>query len=166
MENIDNIIEDIVSESGTTARDATFMALTGDKGKKRGRPPKEGGASLVMTPAEILREYQTAKNPAAQIKILADMNGVTEGDIKRILINQGVDSRTLPRKTQKASMQKKPVSSDVISYLEKERSILTKRLTEIEQLIPSLEAEKKHIDLKLGALQQARAIIAEVYGGE
>lgn len=134
--------------------------------RKRGRPPEEGGVSMVMSPGEIVREYNAAKNPAAQITILAEQNDVSEGDIKRLLMDNGVDCRRLPRKSQKASMQKKPVSSDVISYLEKERSILTKRLTEIEQLIPSLEAEKKHIDLKLGALQQARAIIADVYGGD
>lgn len=148
--NIDSAIEEIVSDPAP---------------RKRGRPPKEGGASMVMSPGEIVREYNAAKNPAAQITILAEQNGVSEGDIKRILVNNGVDYRRLPHKSQKPPMSRKVVAPAVISCLEKEQLLLSSRLEEIARLIPALQAEQKQIDLKLDALQRARGIIAEIYGG-
>lgn len=148
--NIDSAVEEIVGDPTP---------------KKRGRPPKEGGASMVMSPGEIVREYNAAKNPAAQITILAEQNGVSEGEIKRLLADNGVDYRRLPRKSQKPPMQKKVVAPAVISCLEKEQLLLSSRQEEIARLIPALQAEQKQIDLKLDALQRARGIISEIYGG-
>lgn len=147
--------------------DSAVAEIVGDPTpRKRGRPPKEGGGTgMVMSPGEIVREYNAAKNPAAQITILAEQNGVSEGDIKRLLVDNGVDYRRLPRKSQKPPMPKKVVAPAVISCLEKEQLLLSSRSEEIARLIPALQAELKQIDLKLDALQRARGIIAEIYGG-
>ena len=44
-----------------------------------------------MTDGEILRSYKTAKNPAAQIKVLAELNSCKPAEIVNVLISQGVD---------------------------------------------------------------------------
>ena len=51
----------------------------------------------IMTDAEILKSYRAAAKPAAQVEILADLNGVSVDKIKEILVAQGIDHRQLPR---------------------------------------------------------------------
>lgn len=46
---------------------------------------------MIMTPAEIAREYRSAKRPQNQIQILADENCCTRNEIKKILIEQGCE---------------------------------------------------------------------------
>lgn len=57
---------------------------------------------LAMTEAEILRDFESAKVPCAQVKILAELNATTVEHICEILVAQGVDRRLLPRKREKA----------------------------------------------------------------
>lgn len=45
---------------------------------------------------EVIRSFKSAKNPVAQIKILAELHDATVGEIENILVMQGV---TLPEKS-------------------------------------------------------------------
>ena len=44
---------------------------------------------LPMGAKEIVASYRTAKNPKAQIGVLADLNGCTEKEIEEILMQLG-----------------------------------------------------------------------------
>ena len=52
---------------------------------------------MEMTPNEILRDYNSAKNKRTQIQILADLNLCDPSDIAAILIEGGADKRTIPK---------------------------------------------------------------------
>lgn len=67
-------------------------------------------SKLVMTPGEILRSYQQAKNKTAQVGILADLNATNRETIIEVLKEQGVHWRALVRmhsKPDSASDKKK-----------------------------------------------------------
>ena len=52
---------------------------------------------MEMTPNEILRDFNSAKNKRTQIQILADLNLCDPSDIAAILIAGGADKRQIPR---------------------------------------------------------------------
>lgn len=58
---------------------------------------------MTMTKEEILRDYKTAKDPRAQVKILADLNLCKSEDIITILKEMGEDGRQF-----NGLIQKKP----------------------------------------------------------
>lgn len=62
---------------------------------------------MQMTNEEIVREYNAAASKSKQIKILADLNCVTSGEIKAILAQAGVDGVKMPERTR----QRKPVQT-------------------------------------------------------
>ena len=55
---------------------------------------------MFMDDGEILRDYKAAKNKKEQVKILADLNGVTCKQMAEFLVDNGmeVDERLLPKK--------------------------------------------------------------------
>lgn len=60
-----------------------------------------------MTPEEIVRDYQQAKNKQKQIKILADLNGTSPGEIKSILTAAGVEDVEAPKRTTRSQPEAK-----------------------------------------------------------
>lgn len=73
---------------------------------------------LPMTDAEILREFNAAKVRTKQVYILAELNNTDVETIKRILIEQGVDHRALPRTKRKtkegANIMNKKIESNAL----------------------------------------------------
>lgn len=65
---------------------------------------------MEMTANEIVRSYKEAKDKKKQVGILAQLNLCTPEDIKKILIEGGVDWRELPRgkRTPKSPPKLKP----------------------------------------------------------
>ncbi|MBO7158120.1 MAG: hypothetical protein J6W31_05910 [Clostridia bacterium] len=53
--------------------------------------------SLQMTEAEIVKSFREAKDPEAQIGILADLNCVGKTKICEVLLKNGVDADELPK---------------------------------------------------------------------
>lgn len=55
---------------------------------------------MNMTPGEIRRSYEQAdkKDKRKQIQILAELNGSDVPTIRKILIEQGIDPRSQPRR--------------------------------------------------------------------
>ena len=53
---------------------------------------------LEMTVEEIVRSYREAKDKAAQLEILADLNVCSKEEIRRVLLEGGVKQQELPRK--------------------------------------------------------------------
>ena len=56
---------------------------------------------LPMTVEEIVRSYREAKDKAAQVQILADLNVCSKETIRRVLVEGGLDPRQLPRAPRK-----------------------------------------------------------------
>ena len=57
---------------------------------------------MVMTNEEIVRDFGQARNKSKQIRILADLNRATPGEIRAVLAAAGVEGveppKRLPRK--------------------------------------------------------------------
>lgn len=122
---------------------------------------------MNMTNEEILCSFKEAKNPAEQVRILADLNACDVSTIKGVLIAQGVDPRKLPRERQKAPIEQKPSPSpSILDVLNKERQRLTTRMEEIVQLVPKLQEEGKTLHDKMEAVDKAMEVLAEAYGEE
>ena len=49
-----------------------------------------------MTDGEILANFNQAKDPTGQVKILAELNATSVANIKRILMDRGVAPERLP----------------------------------------------------------------------
>lgn len=65
---------------------------------------------MQMTNGEIIANYRQAKNKKEQLKILAELNACTQDEIKKILLEGGLDVRQLPRtreKTEKVTEKNK-----------------------------------------------------------
>lgn len=52
---------------------------------------------MQMTHGEIVASYRQAKNKKEKVKILAELNACTKDEIKKILLEGGLDVRELPR---------------------------------------------------------------------
>ena len=72
---------------------------------------------MVMTPEEIVRDYQQAKNKKNQIKILADLNSTSPSEIKSILAAENVDGIEAPRR----AIHRKPNAGKTEPELEPEQ---------------------------------------------
>ena len=77
------------------------------------------GAKPMMSEFEIVKSFNEAKKPTAQIKVLSELNCVSEDVIKNILLENGVDHRKLTRKKRKSSQA--AVSPLKIETQERER---------------------------------------------
>ena len=73
---------------------------------------------MQMSHYEIFQNYRQAKDPLAQVKILAELNNVTVEEINEILKAQGVDYRKLPR-TRKNKAAPKVISQPITPKPEK-----------------------------------------------
>lgn len=77
-----------------------------------------------MTPGEIKRSYEQAANPKKQIKVLAELNDCTVGEIEKIL---GLEvEEPIVEKTE-------PTKSKVLIMLENELEEVEKQITALEE---------------------------------
>ena len=119
---------------------------------------------MQMTEYEILQAFKTAKHPIEQVKIMAELNGVTVGEIKEILTEQGIKPQQL------AYLGRKPRGSNntarevaVQAALKTEQARLQARLEEIPAQLESLQAEQVALLAKLDAILQATELLAPLY---
>lgn len=56
------------------------------------------GIVMNMTNEEIVRDYQQARNKSKQLKILADLNCVSPGEIRQVLAQAGVPGVKMPER--------------------------------------------------------------------
>lgn len=64
--------------------------------------------STTYTPDEAVTSYRQAKDKAAQIAILADIMCMPEADVRKMLTENGIDHRSLPRKAKSKKSESKP----------------------------------------------------------
>lgn len=53
---------------------------------------------MQMTSEEIVRDYKSAANKSKQIRILADLNAVSPGEIRAVLAEAGVEGVDAPKR--------------------------------------------------------------------
>ncbi len=95
---------------------------------------------LPMTDAEILREFNAAKVRTKQVYILAELNNTDVETIKRILIEQGIDHRALPRS------KRKKEGENIMNEVKMESNVLPDAETPV---MP--DAEPKPVSVSLTA---------------
>lgn len=78
---------------------------------------------LPMGAREIVASYRTAKNPKAQIGVLADLNGCSEKEIEEILVQLGA---------MKGAEKKKPNPRKINVDEERARELLAQGMTDEE----------------------------------
>lgn len=78
---------------------------------------------LPMGAREIVASYRTAKNPKAQIDVLADLNGCSEKEIEEILVQLGA---------MKGAEKKKPNPRKINVDEERARELLAQGMTDEE----------------------------------
>ena len=72
---------------------------------------------LPWTDEEIVRHYRTAKDKAAIIPILADLNAVSPSRIRQVLRRNGVKAEAVSREEQRERVRK-PYQQKVFTLLE------------------------------------------------
>lgn len=102
-----------------------------------------------MSHADIAKNYREAKNKAAQIKILADLNDVTPATIRKVLIQEGVLKDHVAEENKVAEPQKKEKKQPPMP--EFVREILKQKAEEIEKSIYEMQ---KEYDLLLDYLDE------------
>lgn len=92
---------------------------------------------MMMSKAEIAKSYREAINQKAQIKILSELNGCSQDEIKDILEAEGFNVRRTKKTTKAAEPpQKKPLHDAVRRAVEKE-------MIEVQETLDKLEGEVK-----------------------
>ena len=111
---------------------------------------------MQMTKSEILREYKLAKNPKEQIQVLADLNATDKQTIVDILIEMGVDGRTLPH-----PRRPKKQEAPIVSAAEHVEVIMTALQYYKQSVMDEIEAEVNKAEAKFTRIEAALAFIRE-----
>lgn len=106
---------------------------------------------MEMTPQEILRDYQQAKNKKEQIRILADLNQCSVQEITDTLLRAGLDYRCLPRSkkdnTYESTIEpaQPELSGETVAaeWLKKEYDFCLEAVEALAKQIAMLEADKE-----------------------
>ena len=126
---------------------------------------------MQMTESEVLRNIFDAADQKAQIKICAQLNAVSEDDIKEIFKKNGVDLRKLKTEKKKnihgikhkphtnpANVKKNPVNAEKkspLAELNERIESLIKQKAGIESEIEDLRAQlTKMIDMLAGRIAE------------
>lgn len=98
---------------------------------------------VLMTNAEIAKNFREAKNKAKQITILADLNLCTEESIIDILKKEGIDGRCLPRKRKSVTDKTDSRTNDSM------------RVDEVINIIMDLKKEKDNLENQIKCINDA-----------
>ena len=114
--------------------------------------------AITMTLNQIKKEFEEAKNPIAQIDILADLNQTTREEIIIALKTAGVDHRKLPRDRKsndksndksKEETEAEPAEKPAQKKAPEKRPALVPRdLFEVRRMIDLLEGIQSALDHK------------------
>ncbi len=114
-------------------------------------------SKLVMTPGEILRDYNEAKDKRAQIQILAELNATSKEEIMAVLKAGGIDGRTLPHP--QVSRPKKKIT---LSPPEPPK-MATVAAEHLDLLISALVCYRRQTELELEkAIAQADSTVRQI----
>lgn len=97
---------------------------------------------MHMTNGEIVRSYRTAKEKKKQIEILAELNACSTADIKKILVEEGVQfPGPKPEKPESSTAETPAEAPKEKTVPEAVNIAVIEKLTAIQQKISALEDE-------------------------
>lgn len=99
---------------------------------------------MQMTDGEIRRNYKEAKNKQRQIKILAELNGCSQDEIRKVLFPKENNSST-----SSVEVSEEVNSGDIMN-------LLFARLDELEDQIKPLEEEYRRVKIAIDVIQKVR----------
>lgn len=110
---------------------------------------------LIMDEGEILREYRGAKKKTEQVRILAELNCVSNREMATWLADHGqnVDKRFFAQGRQKNTPLKKG-----LKRAEKEREMETKPKAEVTEPVKEPEAPRR-VEPEVGSLTAPREVL-------
>ena len=121
---------------------------------------------MQMSAAEIVREYRTAKDQRAQVKILAELNACSPDHIKKILQENG-EPVSLPQRPARAPAQRtieKPGKALERETIKDEEVPATHHLVEMQgQAGIVREYIEQRIEKRKRLAEELRVIDAELY---
>lgn len=118
---------------------------------------------LAMTEGEILRSFKEAKDPAKQVKILAELNDCPVEVIKMILKRQGVDGRTLPRERKGKRFT---LDQDAETQEQREAVAAAVKEEDAKAVAPQAEPAEEGVDGVEDAQCTSQGVVFGVYGTE
>lgn len=94
---------------------------------------------MEMTASEIISSYKSAKYPAKQISVLAELNGTSPKKIKEVLGEDlNPNAKRGPGRPPAGDRKKTPVPDSV-------KTLVIERLETLDQMIQELEKEYKEL---------------------
>lgn len=118
---------------------------------------------MIMTDAEILRDFNGAKKKSEQVQVLADLNCVSKEEMMSKLRELGVDEKDLKsRQSRKKKVDKEraeeatpaKVESAPVHIPQTIKEVLTKALIDKQEQIDKLQAEMVDISIYLQACKE------------
>lgn len=95
---------------------------------------------MQMTGEEIVRDYNAAKNKNKQIKVLAELNAVSPGEIRAVLTEAGVPGVDMPKRI-RPQKGRSPSLEPISEEREPHSSV-----------VPPLESTYSRIEVILGSI--------------
>lgn len=109
---------------------------------------------MQMKPDEILSSYRQAKDKAKQLVILSQLNSTSVDDIKRILLDQGLDYRQLPRSKRKDDTLKESKKSEPKKVVSKDSNIKSLNYDSVLQYILDLRNQKADLQKQINKIDE------------
>ncbi len=108
---------------------------------------------MQMTPGEIRRNYEAAKNKRAQIDILADLNCCSRAKIKKILFGDSAKSTSEQCKESTVDTpQENAEGVKELLNLDSVKEVLYRHLDELNSQIRTLEEEYRKVTIAIEVL--------------
>ena len=116
---------------------------------------------MQMTNGEIVASYRQAKNKKEQVKILAELNCCTQDEIKKILLEGGLDVRELPRNraaTTKATAESKATySAPTVEIVSAEGGVLLEEASPSDIILQALQVFRVDIESRMAKEEEEHA---------
>lgn len=114
---------------------------------------------MYMSESEIIGKFRRADNKKEMLKVLADLNGCSNDDMKTYLLEHGVSEDDFPKRGRKPKVAKeeakKPVKEEV-PYMEPVKTVA--QLMEMPELTPE---EQSKVDRALAIPEPVRRAVAD-----
>ena len=100
-----------------------------------------------MTAESVVKSYREAKDKKKQIAILAQLNACSQDDILKVLVDNGVNGRSLPRNSRKPSKDTGEVLNvdQPITLCEEEKEIHDPTFEDVTTYLESLKSRKRNL---------------------
>lgn len=114
---------------------------------------------MYMSESEIIGKFRRADNKKEMLKVLADLNGCSNDDMKTYLLEHGVSEDDFPKRGRKPKVAKEEVKKPVkeeVPHMEPVKTVA--QLIEMPELTPE---EQSKVDRALAIPEPVRRAVAD-----